>query len=263
MSTYNLTYNLASYLTNVYGQLVSENLYALFYPDPPLDQYVPLYWTPNPNQAFYAPSISQEIPPGWRCPSAFPANGNNSCMYPGRYSAVPPNPAYLPPAHYYAYPVPAAALAPLEHPNNYSPSCLPLPAQVSSFSRQQRVKAYVQQHDKVLYFLCLSPIEFARHAHTLFINLGYSNTPVTPEVWADQLLNFYECYLQGNLLEIMQGTLGINANLQNELHALVEEIHTSLNPCLFKDPLDPSCSFHVQCKEPIGTQSKALPPIPC
>ncbi|KAH0589854.1 hypothetical protein H2248_000046 [Termitomyces sp. 'cryptogamus'] len=60
----------------------------------------------------------------------------------------------------------------------------------------------------------------------------------------------------------MQGTLGIDANLQNKLHALVKEIHTSPNSCLFKDPLNPSCSFHVQCKEPIRTQSKALPPIP-
>ncbi|KAG5349926.1 hypothetical protein C0989_001224 [Termitomyces sp. Mn162] len=59
----------------------------------------------------------------------------------------------------------------------------------------------------------------------------------------------------------MQGTLGINTNLQNELHALVEEIHTSLNLHLFEDPLDPSHSFHVQCKKLIRTQSKAQPPI--
>ncbi|KAG5349353.1 hypothetical protein C0989_004427 [Termitomyces sp. Mn162] len=64
-----------------------------------------------------------------------------------------------------------------------------------------------------------------------------------------------------NLLETMQGTLGIDDNLQNKLCALVEEIHTSLNPCPFEDPLDPTHSFHVQCKEPIGTQSEALPPI--
>ncbi|KAG5333007.1 hypothetical protein C0989_006371, partial [Termitomyces sp. Mn162] len=65
-----------------------------------------------------------------------------------------------------------------------------------------------------------------------------------------------------NLLETTQGTLGIDDNLRNELHALVEEIHTSPNPRPFEDPLDPAHSFHVQCREPIGTRSKALPSIP-
>ncbi|KAG5719439.1 hypothetical protein E4T56_gene20639 [Termitomyces sp. T112] len=60
----------------------------------------------------------------------------------------------------------------------------------------------------------------------------------------------------------MQGTLGIDANLQNKLHALVERIHTSLNPHSFKDPLDSTCFFHVQCEEPVRTRSEALPPIP-
>ncbi|KAG5349775.1 hypothetical protein C0989_001901, partial [Termitomyces sp. Mn162] len=83
---------------------------------------------------------------------------------------------------------------------------------------------------------------------------------MTPEVWADQLLDFHKHHLQKNLPETMQGTLGINANLQNELHALVEEIHTSLNPHLFKDSQNPSCSFHMQCKELVRTQSKAPPP---
>ncbi|KAG5348952.1 hypothetical protein C0989_006921 [Termitomyces sp. Mn162] len=55
----------------------------------------------------------------------------------------------------------------------------------------------------------------------------------------------------------MQGTLGIDNNLQNELCALVEEIHTSLNPRPFEDPLDPTRSFHVQREEPVGTQNEA------
>ncbi|KAG5735108.1 hypothetical protein E4T56_gene20486 [Termitomyces sp. T112] len=91
-------------------------------------------------------------------------------------------------------------------------------------------------------------MEFARHACTLLVNLGYPNTPTT---------------LEGDLSETTQGTLGIDAKLQNELYALVKEIHTSPNPHPFKDPLNPFHSFHVQCKEPIGTQSKTLPPIPC
>ncbi|KNZ78593.1 hypothetical protein J132_11163 [Termitomyces sp. J132] len=77
MSAYNPMYNPAGYLTNVYGRPVPENPYAPFYPGPPTDQYVPHHWTPDPNQAFYTPSISQGIPPGWRHPPMFSANGNN------------------------------------------------------------------------------------------------------------------------------------------------------------------------------------------
>ncbi|KAG5349310.1 hypothetical protein C0989_004708 [Termitomyces sp. Mn162] len=140
---------------------------------------------------------------------------------------------------------------------------MPFSAQVPPSPRQQRVKAYAQQCNNVLCFLCLSPAEFTRHAHTLLINLGYSDTSATLEVWADWLLDFYEYYLQGNLPKTIQGTLGIDANLQNELRALVKEIHTSPKPHPFEDPLDPSHSFHVQCEEPIGIQSKAPPLIPC
>ncbi|KNZ79207.1 hypothetical protein J132_09718 [Termitomyces sp. J132] len=217
MSAYNPAYNPTSYLTNVYGQLVLENPYTPFYPGTLTDQYVPCHWTPNPNQAFYAPSISQGVPLGWRRPPAFSANSNNPHMYPGGYSAAPPNPAYLPPAHYYMYPVPAAAPTPPGPMDNYSPPRMLFPAQAPPSSRQQRVKAYAQQHDEVLHFLRLSPTEFARCTHTLLTNLGYPDTSATPEVWVDQLLNFHERYLQGNLPETMQGTLGIDNNLQNEL----------------------------------------------
>ncbi|KNZ75271.1 hypothetical protein J132_03691 [Termitomyces sp. J132] len=77
--------------------------------------------TPHSTPAFYAPSISQGIPPGWHRPPAFHANGNNPHINPGGYSAAPPNPAYLPPAHYYAYPIPTAAPVPPEPMDNYSP----------------------------------------------------------------------------------------------------------------------------------------------
>ncbi|KAG5334078.1 hypothetical protein C0989_004423 [Termitomyces sp. Mn162] len=185
MSVYNSTYNPASYLTNVYSQLVPENPYTLFYSGPPADQYILCHWTPDSNQAFYAPSISQEIPPGWHLPPAFPTDGNNSCMYLRGYFAVPPNSAYLPPTHYYAYPVPTAAPAPLKHIDNYSPPHLPFSTQTPPSSKQQRVEAYAQQHNKVLCFLCLSPVDFARCTHTLLVNLSYPNTPTTLEVWAD------------------------------------------------------------------------------
>ncbi|KAG5333555.1 hypothetical protein C0989_005449 [Termitomyces sp. Mn162] len=262
MSAYNPVYNPTGYLTNIYGRPVPENPYALFYSGPSTDQYAPQHWTPNPNQAFYTPSISQRIPPGWHRPPTFSADGNNPHMYPGGYSAAPPNPAYLSPTHYYAYPVPAAAPTPLGPMDNYSSPCMPFPTQAPPSPRQQRVKAYAQQCDEVLHFLRLSPVEFARCTRTLLTNLGYPDTSMTPEVWADRLLDFHECYLQGNLPETMQGTLGIDNNLWNELRTLVEEIHTSPNPHPFKDPLDPTCSFHVQCKEPIGTRSEAPPSIP-
>ncbi|KAG5733027.1 hypothetical protein E4T56_gene3627 [Termitomyces sp. T112] len=226
--------------------VVPENPYAPFYPGPPMNQYVPRHWTPAPNQAFHAPSISQGIPLGWRHPPVFSTNSNNPRLYPGGYSAVPPNSAYLPPAHYYMYPVPAAAPTPPEPMDNYSPPRMPIPAQAPPSPRQQRVKVYAQQCNKVLCFLCLSPAEFARRTRTLLTNLGYPNTSATPEVWADRLFDFHERYLQGNLSETMQGTLGIDDNLWNELCALVKEIHTSPNPHPFEDPLDPTCSFYQE-----------------
>ncbi|KAG5348219.1 hypothetical protein C0989_010738 [Termitomyces sp. Mn162] len=253
MPAFNPMYNPVGYPTDAYGRPLLENSYAPFYLGPFTDQYVLRHWTPDPNQAFYAPSISQGIPPGWCCPPAFHANGNNPHINPGGYSAAPPNPAYLPPAHYYAYPISAAAPVPPEATDNYSPPHPPFAAQTPPSPRQQRVKAYAQQCDEVLRFLRLSPAEFARHTHTLLTNLGYPDASTTLEVWADRLLNFHECYLQGNLPENTQGTLGINDNLQNELHTLVKEIHTSPNPRPFEDPLDPARSFHVQHKEPIRT----------
>ncbi|KAG5349265.1 hypothetical protein C0989_004950 [Termitomyces sp. Mn162] len=135
--------------------------------------------------AFYAPSISQGIPPGWRHPPTFSADGNNPHMYSREYSAALPNPTYLSPTHYYVYPVPTAAPTPPGPMDNYSPPCMLFPTQAPPSLRQQRVEAYAQQHDKVLHFLCLSPVEFARCTHTLLTNLGYPNTSTTPEVWAD------------------------------------------------------------------------------
>ncbi|KNZ72619.1 hypothetical protein J132_02212 [Termitomyces sp. J132] len=121
MSAFNPTYNPIGYPTNAYGRPLLENSYAPFYPGPFADQYVPRHWTPDPNQVFYAPSISQGIPPGWRCPPAFHANGNNPRINPRGYSTAPPNPAYLPPPHYYVYPIPAAAPVPPEATDKYSP----------------------------------------------------------------------------------------------------------------------------------------------
>ncbi|KNZ77113.1 hypothetical protein J132_06851 [Termitomyces sp. J132] len=138
----------------------------------------------------------------------------------------------------------------------------PFAAQTPPSPRQQRIEAYAQQCDEVLHFLRLSPAEFARRTRTLLTNLGYPDTSATPEVWADRLLDFHKRYLQGNLPENTQGTLGLNDNLRNELRALVKEIHTSPNPCPFEDPLDPARSFHVQCEEPIGTQNKAPSSVP-
>ncbi|KAG5723576.1 hypothetical protein E4T56_gene18115 [Termitomyces sp. T112] len=140
---------------------------------------------PHSTWAFYAPSISQGIPPGWRCPPAFHANGNNPRINPGGYSTAPSNSAYLPPAHYYAYPIPAAAPAPPEAMDNYSPPHPLFAAQTPPSPKQQRIKAYAQQCDEVLRFLRLSPMEFARRTRTLLTNLRYPDASATPEVWAD------------------------------------------------------------------------------
>ncbi|KAH0580278.1 hypothetical protein H2248_001792 [Termitomyces sp. 'cryptogamus'] len=88
------------------------------------------------------------------------------------------------------------------------------------------------------------PLEASNNPTMKQITLGYPDASATPEVWADRLLDFHKHYLQENLPETMQGTLGIDANLRNKLCTLVKEIHASLNPRPFKDPLDPSCSFH-------------------
>ncbi|KAG5717609.1 hypothetical protein E4T56_gene5425, partial [Termitomyces sp. T112] len=101
MSAFNPTYNPVNYPTDAYGRPLLENPYAPFYPGPFVDH--------------------QGIPPGWRCPPAFHANGNNPHINPGGYSAAPPNPAYLPPTHYYVYPIPAAAPVPPEAMDHYSP----------------------------------------------------------------------------------------------------------------------------------------------
>ncbi|KAG5734773.1 hypothetical protein E4T56_gene672 [Termitomyces sp. T112] len=246
MSVFNPAYNPVGYPTDAYGQPLPENPYAPFYSGPFVDQYVPRHWTPDPNQAFYALSISQGIPLGWCHPPALHADGNNPCINPRGYSTAPPNPTYLPPAHYYAYPIPTTAPVPPEPMDNYSPPRPPFATQTPPSPRQQRVEAYTQQCDKVLCFLCLSPAEFTRHTRTLLTNLGYSDASATLEVWADRLLDFYECYLQGNLPENTQGTLGIDDNLWNKLRALVKEIHTSPNPRPFEDPLDPARSFHQE-----------------
>ncbi|KNZ71539.1 hypothetical protein J132_08720 [Termitomyces sp. J132] len=98
MSAFNPAYNPVGYPTDAYGRPILENSYAPFYLGPFADQYMPRHWTPDPNQAFYAPSISQGIPPGWRCPPAFHADGNNPRINPGEYSAAPPTlPTFPPP----------------------------------------------------------------------------------------------------------------------------------------------------------------------
>ncbi|KNZ78714.1 hypothetical protein J132_10819 [Termitomyces sp. J132] len=246
MSAFNPMYNSVGYSTDAYGRPLLENPYAPFYPGPFMDQYVPCHWTPDPNQAFYAPSISQGIPPGWRHPPTFHTDGNNPHINPGGYSAAPSTPPTFPP------PITMRIQSPLQPQSLWNPwITTPPPAH-----------SYAQQRNKVLCFLCLSPMEFARHTCTLLTNLSYSDTSATPEVWVDRLLDFHECYLQGNLPENTQGTLGINDNLQNELCALVKEIHTSLNPHPFKDPLDPTRSFHMQREEPVGTRNEAPSSLP-
>ncbi|KAG5719021.1 hypothetical protein E4T56_gene20421 [Termitomyces sp. T112] len=105
--------------------------------DPP-----PLFLTPayiinsSPGHSMLLP-LAREYPWAGTALSTFPANGNNPHIYPRGFPAPPPNSTYLPPTHYYVYLIPAAAPAPLEHPDNYFPPQLPFPAQIPPFPRQQ------------------------------------------------------------------------------------------------------------------------------
>ncbi|KAG5726616.1 hypothetical protein E4T56_gene5587 [Termitomyces sp. T112] len=148
-----------------------------------------LFWS-TPTSPHHSPNPLKlpGVPPSWHHPPTFSANGTYPHMYPGgflRASPAMPNSAYLSLAHYYAYPIPAAAPVPPDQLDNYSLSQLQFPTQIPPSFRQQQVEAYVQQHNKVLCFLHLSPIELARHACTVLVSLCYHDTPGTLEVWAD------------------------------------------------------------------------------
>ncbi|KAG5733079.1 hypothetical protein E4T56_gene3539 [Termitomyces sp. T112] len=94
-------------------------------------------------------------------------------------------------------------------------------------------------------------MEFTRCTRTLLTNLGYSDTSMTLEVWADQLLNFHEHYLQGNLLETMQGTLDIDNNLRNELCALTPPAPAMCNArSLLEHEAKPRLPFPPTIPEP-------------
>ncbi|KAG5349519.1 hypothetical protein C0989_003333 [Termitomyces sp. Mn162] len=126
MSAYNPAYNPTGYLTNIYS--------------PPADYRIPCHWTPDPNPAFYTPSISQGILLGWHCPLTYPADGAYPYMYPIELLGVPPgssNSAYFPLVHYYAYPTPAVAPVPQKQPDNYFPPQLQFSAQIAPSPRQQ------------------------------------------------------------------------------------------------------------------------------
>ncbi|KAG6899246.1 hypothetical protein C0993_011969 [Termitomyces sp. T159_Od127] len=126
----------------------------------------------------------------------------------------------------------------------------------------QQVEAYIQQCDEVLCSLHISLAEFAKHARTLLISLGHHNLSKTLEQWANRLLKFYKLYQCGAISKSAQNTLQVDLNLQDKLHALVDEIHTSPTPQRFEDPIDPVCSFHMQCKEPIKPWDPASTPVP-
>ncbi|KAG6895419.1 hypothetical protein C0993_009595, partial [Termitomyces sp. T159_Od127] len=127
----------------------------------------------------------------------------------------------------------------------------------------QPVEAYIQQRDKVLCSLHISPAEFAKHACTLLVNLGHNNLFGTPEQWANRLLKFHELYQCKVIPESAQNTLQMDPNLWDELCALVDEIHTSPTSWRFEDPVDPMCSFYVQCEELIKPWDPVSASLPC
>ncbi|KAG6885310.1 hypothetical protein C0993_003287 [Termitomyces sp. T159_Od127] len=90
------------------------------------------------------------------------------------------------------------------------------------------------------------------------MDLKHHNLSEILKQWADCLLKFHELYQCRAILESAQNMLQVDINLQDELHALVDKIHTSPNLWRFEDPVDPACSFHVQCEELI----KLWDPVP-
>ncbi|KAG6882846.1 hypothetical protein C0993_008946 [Termitomyces sp. T159_Od127] len=247
MATYTHTYQPTDYQTNAYGRPVPENYYAMSTPQPmylaPLIEHyptlVPRYWAPDQNQVPYGPSISQGIPQDWRCNSLQATTGTHQWVLPrGMPETLPGTWAPLALAHasaafftlrqYYTQPIPALPPPSQGYPDTYylpwpQPSAVPPSHTPPSLLGRQQVKAYIQQRDKVLQSLCISPAEFARCACALLVDL----------------------------------------NLWDKLRTLVDEIHTSSTPQHFEDPVDPTCSFHVQCKELIKPQDPASALVPC
>ncbi|KAG6884312.1 hypothetical protein C0993_012213 [Termitomyces sp. T159_Od127] len=159
--------------------------------------------------------------------------------------------AFFAPGQYYAQP----ALAPPPQPQGYldtyylpwpqlpvaPPSCTP-----SSPLGCRQVEAYIQQHDKVLCSLLISPAEFAKSVHALLVSLRHHDLSGTPEQWADCLLKFHKLYQCRTIPKSAQNTLRVDLNLQDKLCALMDKIHTSLNLRHFEDPVNSVCLFHVQ-----------------
>ncbi|KAG6883100.1 hypothetical protein C0993_007861, partial [Termitomyces sp. T159_Od127] len=91
----------------------------------------------------------------------------------------------------------------------------------------------------------------------------HHNFSGTPEQWANCLFKFHKLYQCGAISESTWNMLQVDLNLQDELHALLDEIHTSPTPWHFGDPVDPACSFHVQHKELIKPWDPVTTLVPC
>ncbi|KAG6899727.1 hypothetical protein C0993_007457, partial [Termitomyces sp. T159_Od127] len=114
--------------------------------------------------------------------------------------------AFFAPGQYYAQPAPAPPLHPQGYPDTYYLSWPQLPAAPPSHTPPsplgcQQVEANIQQCDKILHLLCISPAEFARCACTLLVSLGHNDLSGTPEQWANCLLKFHKLYQCGAISE--------------------------------------------------------------
>ncbi|KAG6899918.1 hypothetical protein C0993_005308 [Termitomyces sp. T159_Od127] len=211
MATYMHTYQPTGYQTNAYGRPMPENFYTMstsqsLYPAPPIKHYptlVPRYWALDQNQVPYGSSISQGIPQDWRRNSLQATKGTHQRVLPGV-------------------------------PSSHTPP---------SFLGCQQVKAYIQQRDKVLQLLRISPAEFARRARALLVSLGHNDLSGTLKQWADRLLKFHELYQHGAIPEM-------------------DKIHTSPTPWHFEDSVDPAHSFYMQHKELIELWDSVPAPVP-
>ncbi|KAG6874746.1 hypothetical protein C0993_012426, partial [Termitomyces sp. T159_Od127] len=136
------------------------------------------------------PRSMPETPPSTWAPLA-PVHASTAFFVLGQYYAQPASALLLPPQRYpdtYYLPQPQPPAAPPSHPPPSPLGC-------------QRIKAYLQQCDKVLWSLCISPAEFARRAHALLVSLGHNDLSGTPEQRANCLLKFHELYQCGAIPE--------------------------------------------------------------
>ncbi|KAG6874721.1 hypothetical protein C0992_006842, partial [Termitomyces sp. T32_za158] len=266
------TYTQSRYQTDAYGRPVSNPEYPVGTLQP---QYSPLPVKPYPQPGTGAMNGTDHFmsPSSARAPRS---TGNKVPPIPPTTSKYFPGDS--PKSHpKIGTPSPPPAPGPLPwEPTTPTLPPLPLPGTTHSdthalwhlrrhapppslLARWQRVAKYIQRRNSALQGLRMYSEEFVRRTRTLLASLGQKHPDGTPEDWAHRLLDLNEKGIAGQLPEAVCEDLQQNAFKRNELHYLVDEIHTSPNPGAFTSPVDPTRSFHVQRGAPFNPNDTRLP----